>query len=74
MSKQTDAIFKACNKSDQILCLVAATEESVSLMKKWIFEEVSCLLYKEDLFPNKNIIRFSFNQDKIKNRSKKSVV
>ena len=66
MSKQLNTISENCHKSEKILCHVAATQEIVSLLKLWIFEEVSRVLYKDNSLPGRKIFRFLFKQFNIK--------
>ena len=40
MSKQSKTIYEVSHKSEQILCRVAVTQESLSLLKVWILEQV----------------------------------
>ena len=66
VSKQSHIISELCCKLEQILCYPVATQKRVSLLKVWIFPEVSCVLYKKDPLADINIFRFFFKQVKIK--------
>ena len=44
VNKQSDTVSEVCHKAEQIICQVAVCQESVSLLKVWIYEEVSCAL------------------------------
>ena len=60
VSKQSDKISEIYHKLEQILCHVAAIQESASLLKVCTFKEVLDVLYKEGSLPNRHIFRFSF--------------
>ena len=54
VSKQSDKISEIYHKLEQILCHVAAIQESASLLKVCTFKEVLDVLYKEGSLPNRH--------------------